>query len=108
MPPKTASSCTAFSKDSITSLADVVRNGSRPAAGHSLDMCATHAELQHQIHRDLKRWRDTPISEAAMRRAIDDPAFTLTVAVHAGDRKKLALLEKLGHVALANNAVKLR
>ena len=26
----------------------------------------------------------------------------------AGDRKKLALLEKLGHVALANNAVKLR
>ena len=26
----------------------------------------------------------------------------------AGDRKKLALLEKLGHVALANNAVKMR
>ena len=45
---------------------------------------APHADLQHQIHRDLKRWRDTPISEAAMRRAIDDPAFTLTVAVHDG------------------------
>jgi len=84
MPPKTASSCTAFSKDSIASLADVLRNGSRPTAGHSLDGCAAHAELQHQIHRDLKRWRDTPISEATMRRAIDDPAFTLTVAVHDG------------------------
>ena len=84
MPPKTAASCSAFSKDSIASLADVIRNGSRPAAGHSLDGCAAHAEVQHQIHRDLKRWRDTPISEATMSRAIDDPAFTLTVAVHDG------------------------
>ena len=84
MPPKTAASCTAFSKDSITSLADVLRNGSRPTSGHALDGCAAHTELQHQIHRDLKRWRDTPISEATMRRAIDDPAYTLTVAVHDG------------------------
>ena len=89
---------TCFSKDSITSLADVIgRNGCRKVAatappsprlptsyGAARAQQRTTADLQHQIHRDLKRWRDAPISEATMRRAIDDPAFTLTVAVHDG------------------------
>ena len=46
-------------------------------------------------------WTDTELQAAQL--------LALGVRImDAGDRKKLALLEKLGHVALANNAVKLR